>query len=255
MDKIILNGCRFYGYHGAFAEEQTLGQIFVVDLELAVDLTKASQSDNLDDTVHYGLVFEAVQKQVEDKKYILIERLAGAICEDLFAQFPQMPEGELTRLRASLVCEPTLAFCAREIELGSFLRLGKGEEMTGGRHRDSVTSDALESVIGAVYLDGGFANAKEFALKYVLNDMEHKKLFFDSKTIFQEMVQGNIPGEISYHPLGESGPDHDKTFSVEVWIGEQCMGQGSGRTKKAAEQMAAYRAICRLKATDNKQKQ
>ena len=86
MDKIILNGCRFYGYHGAFAEEQTLGQIFVVDLELAVDLTKASQSDNLDDTVHYGLVFEAVQKQVEDKKYILIERLAGAICEDLFAQ-------------------------------------------------------------------------------------------------------------------------------------------------------------------------
>ena len=82
-----------------------------------------------------------------------------------------------------------------------------------------------------------------------------KNLFFDSKTIFQEMVQGNIPGEISYHPLGESGPDHDKTFSVEVWIGEQCMGQGSGRTKKAAEQMAAYRAICRLKATDNKQKQ
>ena len=77
MDKIILNGCRFYGYHGAFAEEQTLGQIFVVDLELAVDLTKASQSDNLEDTVHYGLVFEAVQKQVEDKKYILIERLAG----------------------------------------------------------------------------------------------------------------------------------------------------------------------------------
>ena len=88
MDKIILNGCRFYGYHGAFAEEQTLGQIFVVDLELAVDLTKASQSDNLEDTVHYGLVFEAVQKQVEDKKYILIERLAGVICEDLVAQFP-----------------------------------------------------------------------------------------------------------------------------------------------------------------------
>ena len=153
-------------------------------------------------------------------------------------------------------CNERLEFLGDAVlELGSFLRLGKGEEMTGGRHRDSVTSDALESVIGAVYLDGGFANAKEFVLKYVLNDMEHKKLFFDSKTIFQEMVQGNIPGEISYHPLGESGPDHDKTFSVEVWIGEQCMGQGSGRTKKAAEQMAAYRAICRLKATDNKQKQ
>ena len=100
--------------------------------------------------------------------------------------------------------------------------------MTGGRHRDSVTSDALEAVIGAVYLDGGFANAKEFVLDYVLNDIEHKKLFFDSKTIFQEMVQGNFPGEISYHPLGESGPDHDKTFSVEVWIGEQ---HGTGKRK------------------------
>lgn len=170
--------------------------------------------------------------------------------EHLFNNFPQMPEGELTRLRASLVCEPTLAFCAREIELGSFLRLGKGEEQTGGRCRDSVTSDALEAVIGAVYLDGGFANAKEFVLKFVLNDIEHKKLFFDSKTIFQEMVQGNMHGEISYHLLGESGPDHDKTFSVEVRIGEQSMGQGSGRTKKAAEQMAAYRAICRLKAAE-----
>ena len=155
----------------------------------------------------------------------------------------------------SLVCEPTLAFCAREIELGSFLRLGKR------RRNDRWTSQRFCN-FGCTgvcnrcgYLDGGFANAKEFVLKYVLNDMEHKKLFFDSKTIFQEMVQGNIPGEISYHPLGESGPDHDKTFSVEVWIGEQCMGQGSGRTKKAAEQMAAYRAICRLKATDNKQKQ
>lgn len=167
--------------------------------------------------------------------------------EHLFAQFPQMPEGELTRLRASLVCEPTLAFCAREIELGSFLRLGKGEEMTGGRHRDSVTSDALESVIGAVYLDGGFANAKEFILRFVLNDIEHKKLFFDSKTIFQEMVQGNIPGEISYHMVGEEGPDHDKIFSAEVWIGEKSMGTGTGRTKKAAEQMAAYQAICKLK--------
>ena len=163
--------------------------------------------------------------------------------EHLFAQFPQMPEGELTRLRASLVCEPTLAFCAREIELGSFLRLGKGEEMTGGRHRDSVTSDALESVIGAVYLDGGFANAKEFVLKYVLNDMEHKKLFFDSKTIFQEMVQGNIPGEISYHPLDESGPDHDKQFTVSVQVNGQVVGNGTGHTKKAAEHAAAYQAI------------
>ena len=166
--------------------------------------------------------------------------------EHLFAQFPQMPEGELTRLRASLVCEPTLAFCAREIELGSFLRLGKGEEMTGGRHRDSVTSDALESVIGAVYLDGGFANAKEFVLKYVLNDMEHKKLFFDSKTILQEIVQANFKEVISYHLIGEEGPDHNKIFRVAVHIGEEEYGVGEGRTKKAAEQEAAYISILKL---------
>ena len=161
-----------------------------------------------------------------------------------------MPEGELTRLRASLVCEPTLAFCARELGLGDFRSLGKGEEITGGRHRDSVTSDAMEAVIGAIYLDGGFANAKEFILRFVLNDIEHKKLFFDSKTIFQEMVQGKIPGEISYHLVGEEGPDHDKIFSAEVWIGEKSMGRGNGRTKKAAEQMAAYQAICRLKENE-----
>lgn len=170
--------------------------------------------------------------------------------EHLFGDFPKMPEGELTRLRASLVCEPTLAFCARELGLGDYLSLGRGEELTGGRHRDSVTSDAMEAVIGAIYLDGGFANAKEFILKFVLNDMEHKKLFFDSKTIFQEMVQGNFPGEIAYHLLGEEGPDHDKTFSVEVCIGGKRLGQGKGRTKKAAEQMAAYKAIVALKAGD-----
>lgn len=167
--------------------------------------------------------------------------------EYLFGQYPEMPEGELTRLRASLVCEPTLAFCARELDLGEYLSMGRGEERTGGRHRDSITSDALEAVIGAIYLDGGFANAKEFILKFVLNDIEHKKLFFDSKTIFQEMVQGKIPGEISYRLVGEKGPEHDKIFSAEVCIGGTSMGKGSGRTKKAAEQMAAYRAICRLK--------
>lgn len=166
--------------------------------------------------------------------------------EHLFAQFPQMPEGELTRLRASLVCEPTLAFCAREIELGSFLRLGKGEEMTGGRHRDSVTSDALESVIGAVYLDGGFANAKEFVLKYVLNDMEHKKLFFDSKTILQEFVQSRDLGDLSYELLKEEGPDHSKVFTSCVRIGGEEAGTGTGRNKKLSEQAAAYEAILRL---------
>ena len=119
--------------------------------------------------------------------------------EFLFDANEKMPEGELTKLRASMVCEPSLAFCAREIGLGDYLLLGKGEEFTGGRNRDSVTSDALEALIGAIYLDGGFANAKEFILRFVLNDLEHKKLFYDSKTILQELVQGNFTANLSYH--------------------------------------------------------
>ena len=172
--------------------------------------------------------------------------------EHLFAQFPQMPEGELTRLRASLVCEPTLAFCAREIELGSFLRLGKGEEMTGGRHRDSVTSDALESVIGAVYLDGGFEHAKTFIHKFILTDIEHKKLFYDCKTSLQEVVQGHYEEELNYRLISEEGPDHDKRFSVEARIGERVIGTGIGHTKKAAEQEAAYQALLLLKPVQKK---
>lgn len=167
--------------------------------------------------------------------------------EYLFREYPQLPEGELTRFRASIVCEPTLAYCAREIELGEYLLLGKGEEKNGGKYRDSITSDALEALIGAIFLDGGMENAKTFILNFVLNDLEHKKLFSDSKTIFQEMVQGKIPGEISYQVMGESGPDHNKEFLVEVRIADQVMGSGSGKTKKAAEQVAAYHAICRLK--------
>ena len=106
--------------------------------------------------------------------------------ECLYERYPEQPEGELTKLRASIVCEPTLAQCARAIRLGDYLQLGKGEDATGGRLRDSILSDAFESVIGAIYLDGGFTSAKEFVLRFVMNDIEHKKLFFDSKTILQE---------------------------------------------------------------------
>ncbi|MCI7812187.1 MAG: ribonuclease III [Lachnospiraceae bacterium] len=170
--------------------------------------------------------------------------------EFLFLNYPEMPEGDLTKFRASIVCEPTLALCARELELGKFLLLGKGEELTGGRNRDSIVSDAMEAVIGAIYLDGGFANAKEFVQKFVLKDIEHKKLFYDSKTILQEIVQGNFKEEsISYVLTGEEGPDHDKTFYVDVMIGDRLVARGTGHTKKGAEQEAAYRAIITLKGT------
>ena len=167
--------------------------------------------------------------------------------EFLFSLHKTMPEGQLTKTRASMVCEPALAFCARDIELGKYLLLGKGEDATGGRKRESVTSDAMEALIGAIYLDGGFANAKEFIERFILKDLENKKLFYDSKTILQEIVQSNFKESVSYELLGEKGPDHNKVFEVAVRIGDARYGVGSGRTKKAAEQEAAYQSILALR--------
>ena len=181
-----------------------------------------------------------------------LEFLGDAVLElissqHLFFANSKMPEGELTKIRASIVCEPSLAFCAKEIGLGDYLMLGKGESVTGGKYRDSITSDALEALIGAIYLDGGFANAKEFVDKFILNDLEHKKLFYDSKTILQEMVQAQFEQPLSYHLLKAEGPDHNKTFYVEARIGDITYGSGVGRTKKSAEQEAAYSAILKLR--------
>ena len=167
--------------------------------------------------------------------------------EFLYKKYPERPEGELTKQRASMVCEQTLALCARDLELGSYLLLGRGEDMTGGRERASVTSDAMEAMIGAIYLDGGFANAKEYIDRLILNDIENKQLFFDSKTILQEIVQGEMECEPVYELTGEEGPNHNKKFTVQVLIREQVYGTGSGRTKKAAEQEAAYAALLKLK--------
>ena len=170
--------------------------------------------------------------------------LEVASSEFIYHHYPDMAEGDMTKLRASIVCEPTLALCTRELSLGSYLRLGKGEDRTGGRERDSIVSDAMEAVIGAIYLDGGFANAKEFVRQFILTDIEHKQLFYDSKTILQEMVQSeDKEASIVYHLVAEEGPDHDKKFIVELLVDNQKEGQGAGRTKKAAEQEAAYRAI------------
>ncbi len=169
--------------------------------------------------------------------------------EYLYHHYPDLPEGELTKMRASLVCETALAYCTKQLQLGEYLLLGRGEDQTGGRKRSSILSDALEAVIGAIYLDGGFASAKEFILKFILTDIAHKQLFYDSKTILQETVQGRGLGAIRYQLSGESGPDHDKIFEVELWIGERRTSSGEGHTKKAAEQDAAYKALLKLKVS------
>ncbi len=167
--------------------------------------------------------------------------------EFLFNKYKDMQEGELTKLRAGIVCEPALACQARKLNLSDYLLLGHGEIMTGGKNRDSILSDALEAIIGAIYLDGGLTNAKEFVEKFVLEDAENNKLFFDSKTIFQEMIQGDGIGTISYKLLEESGPDHNKNFKAAVYVNSVQYGTGEGHTKKAAEQIAAYNGIMKLK--------
>ena len=146
-----------------------------------------------------------------------------------------------------MVCEPALAYCARELELGEYMLLGRGEEATGGRHRESITSDAMEALIGALYLDGGFGAAHAFIHRFVLSDLENKILFYDSKTVLQEMVQAEGENRLEYELKGELGPDHSKEFWVEVRLDGQCLGSGRGRTKKAAEQQAAYEAILNLR--------
>ncbi len=167
--------------------------------------------------------------------------------EFLFREHMDMPEGELTKMRASMVCEPSLAFCAKDLELGEFMLLGKGEENTGGRTRDSLTCDVMEAVIGAIYLDGGMEQAKKFINRFILSDLEDKQLFYDSKSNLQELIQGKLKKEYSYELLEMSGPEHDKIFHVSVQMEGEILGKGEGKTKKAAEQQAAYKALLLLR--------
>ena len=192
---------------------------------------------------HKSYVNEAQMEKYESNERL--EFLGDAVLELVTSEFlfqdeGNFPEGELTRMRASIVCEPSLAFCARELDLGSYLMMGRGEEATGGRK-------------SAIYMDGGLTSAKEFIHRTVLNDLEKKKLFFDSKTILQEVVQARFREQrVSYQLLVEEGPDHNKSFQTAVYIGEKVYGTGTGHTKKRAEQEAAYRALLALKKRDIK---
>ncbi|MGN0170654.1 MAG: ribonuclease III [Lachnospiraceae bacterium] len=200
--------------------------------------------------IHSSYANEKHMKKLSDNERL--EFLGDAVLEIvtsefLYKQYENVPEGDLTKLRASIVCEQTLALCSRELDLGAYLFLGKGEDQTGGRGRKSILSDAMEAVIGALYLDGGFTTAKEFIHRFILTDIEHKQLFYDSKTILQELVQSKFTQELHYELVGEEGPDHAKIFKVEARIGNETVGQGEGPTKKAAEQEAAYHALMSLK--------
>ena len=160
--------------------------------------------------------------------------------EKLFCENPTMPEGKMSKVRAALVCEDALAGYSTEINIGEYMLLGKGEEMSGGRHRPSILADAFEAVTGAIFLDGGMENAKKFVLRFL--DAAHRSLQ-DYKTLLQEIIQKN-PGErLSYVVTGETGPDHDKSLTVEVHLNSNIIGKGTGKSKKQAEQAAAKEAL------------
>ncbi len=217
--------------------ETKIGYVFHDQTLLKLALTHSSFSNEL--------------KLQKIENYERLEFLGDAVLELSVSEFlyennPTMHEGNMTKLRASLVCEPTLAFCAKEaLSLGDYILLGKGEEMTGGRGRDSIISDVFEAIIGAIYLDGGFSPAKRFVERFVLTDMEQKIEFTDSKTILQEMVQEK-GDELHYELLEEMGPAHDREYLVRAVINGEERARGRGKTKKSAEQRAAYEVIKEL---------
>ena len=170
--------------------------------------------------------------------------LGMVVAEHLYKQFPDRPEGELTKMRADMVCETSLAAIAEKIGLGQHLLLGHGEDRLGGRSRASILADAVESVIAASFLDGGMAAAEGFIRQFVLTNVPVKRMQnTDYKTALQELVQQKKNQTLTYVLTGESGPDHDKVFCVDVLLNDQCVGSGTGSSKKRAEQAAAQSAL------------
>ncbi|MEG0012562.1 MAG: ribonuclease III [Cellulosilyticaceae bacterium] len=171
------------------------------------------------------------------------------ISEYLFNKYKEMPEGDLSKIRASIVCEASLAKIARKINLGEYILLGKGEEMTGGRTRASILADAFEAVTGSIFVDGKFEDVREFLQRTLINEVDDisiQDLYTDYKTLLQENIQRESTLPIRYEVVEEKGPDHDKNFYVAVYHGEVCLGKGVGKSKKEAEQDAAKIAIDNL---------
>ncbi len=171
--------------------------------------------------------------------------LSIVVSDYLFLHYKHLPEGELTKLRAALVCERTLCEFARDINLGRHILLGRGEDASGGRERPSILSDAFEALIAAIYLDSGIESARAFVLRFITKQLNDKRdvPFKDYKTALQEIVQQNKEESVSYCLVEESGPDHDKRFTVEVRLNSNVIGRGTGRSKKDAEQRAAKEAL------------
>lgn len=223
----------------------------MTELERSIGYTFKDPHLMLQAVTHSSFANEKHMKPLSDNERL--EFLGDAVLElvsseFLYQNYPEDHEGDLSKLRASLVCEPTLSYCSEEFDLQKYIRLSYGEEKTGGRKRPSIRSDALEALIGAIFLDGGFDEAKKFILRFILTDIEHKKLYHDSKTSLQEIVQADPGHTMSYRLDDESGPDHAKSFTVSVLVDDEVLGTGTGRSKKAAEQAAAFSALKKIHA-------
>ncbi|MGP1486765.1 ribonuclease III [Peptostreptococcus stomatis] len=198
---------------------------------------------------HSSFANEHKEFNYNERLEFLGDSILGLVVSDyLFRARNDLPEGKLTRLRANVVCEESLSAVARKINLGDHLFLGKGEKASGGSDRDSILADATEAVIAAIYLDGGFDQAKDFILSNLRDTIAKNidgNIFRDYKTILQEIIQGNN-GKISYKLVGESGPDHDKEFEMQVKCGQDTIGIGKGKNKKEAEKEAARDALVKM---------
>ena len=191
-------------------------------------------------------------KKTGMESYERLEFLGDAVLElitseFLFENYNELSEGQLTKLRASIVCELTLSNVSEVLHLGEYVLLSRGEELTGGRNRSSILCDLFEAVLGAIYLDGGMEPARRYVKAFLLTDIESKSLFYDAKTTLQEMVQKDGRGVVTYELLEETGPDHSKRFVTGVLVDGVCLAKGEGSSKKNAQQMAAYNAILTLR--------
>lgn len=214
--------------------QEIIGYQFKDEYLLEVAVTHSSYANEVKHHTKYN-----------ERQEFLGDAVLSIIVSDYLFNNYKVPEGELTKLRASIVCEKSLDVMANKIGLGNFLRLGKGEEMTGGRTRPSIIADAFEALIASIYLDSGMESAKKFVLPFVTEMLEDETRlsFKDYKTILQEIIQQNPEERLIYKLVEEKGPDHDKRFVVDVMINSNIIGQGEGRSKKTAEQMAAKEAL------------
>lgn len=193
----------------------------------------------------YGNEGKKYGKNNERLEFLGDSVLSIIVAEHLFKNYDHLPEGELTKIRAGLVCEKSLHRFALQIDLGNELLLGKGEENTGGRERPSILADAFEAVIASIYLDGGFQEAQKFVLRFIPKELNVEKInvLHDYKTALQEIIQKNREEKIEYVLVDEFGPDHNKSFVVEVHLNSNVIGKGQGKSKKQAEQYAAKEAL------------